>query len=258
MIAIGILLLLLAVFLFYCAHLLNHSENYPLLSGWGALDPEDQERFGPLMAKDARLFLRVYVIILLLMAACAGQGVFTPSVAGEFAMAYLVIFTLLLTGILLLIRRPYRRGTGRIAMIGLGVVMLLMAAGTTILLHWSLSSPAVTVDNDQITIQSVYGVEGQLSHVDHVGLVHESMSIRRRVNGFRLGGVYKGVFTVADKKRVRLYLMTEQPPYIHISSREFGEIYINASTIDATEALYTRINDHWQSRHSRGSVPSDQ
>lgn len=120
------------------------------------------------------------------------------------------------------------------------VVLLLpmILLGAFIAGMWQTS---VHYENGTLHITGVYGKRIPRSEIRSVSLEDTLPSIAFRSNGFAAVNVRKGAFRTTDGRTVKLFLSSNEAPYLHVQTLEGEDIYINAATPDELHELYSRL-----------------
>lgn len=131
-------------------------------------------------------------------------------------------------------RRKSRIHAGFLSVFLLGVVVF-----PTV---WGLWDISVRYENDTLHISGMYGVDIPRSEIRHVSLEYALPPIAFRSNGFALAGMRRGNFRTADGRDIKLFLSSDEAPYLYVQTLGGKDIYINAATPDELRELYFRLS----------------
>lgn len=150
----------------------------------------------------------------------------------SFVGIFLLLFYLfyMLGRVSLRMKRKSRIYGGFLLVVFLGVVALPLLRGTT-----------VSYEQDTLCISGLYGEEIPRSEIRHVSLERTLPEITWRSNGFAAGSVRKGHFRTADGRNVKLFLESNEAPFLHIQTTDDKDIYLNSSDAEEMRTLYREI-----------------
>lgn len=115
------------------------------------------------------------------------------------------------------------------------ILVLIIAFG-----YYSLQEPMITTDNDKATISGLYGETLLLNDIKQIDLTDSIPRIGIRTNGFSLGEVKKGYFRLEGVNNVKLFLSSDQPPFIIIKTTD-RILILNHKEPSSTKADYENI-----------------
>ena len=238
--------LLIGIFLIFMGLSVHVFKWYFLISGYNTMSKEkkanvDTAGLGRLMGIFGYFNGGVSLIMALVMA-LGFRPVHTPAI---------VLFVL--STILLLIKAQkydgniydqdgkLRKGAGKEFIIPavIGVVTLVFVG---VLLFFSSQSTKVTVLEEGLEIQGMYGDLYTWESISNVELIEELPTIELRTNGSALGSKLKGHFRTTEMGSVKLFVDTDKPPYILLETDE-GNIIFNLDDERATEEIFKEIID---------------
>lgn len=129
-------------------------------------------------------------------------------------------------------------------MIVSGVLFTLLTIGVFIavvyLFSWGALEPEVTVTDQQIKIESMYGEVIQRSEISEIELRDELPTITLRTNGYALGGTLKGWFQTREMGKVKLFVHADSPPFLYLHTTDHWVI-LGYDDPARTRALYEQI-----------------
>lgn len=100
----------------------------------------------------------------------------------------------------------------------------------------------IVVDQQEIKIKGMYGTTLAQADLLNVQLVDQIPRILMRTNGYAVGSVLKGNFKVEELGNVKLYLMSDQGPYLIIQDQKTHYI-VNYKDEQVTRTLYAEITN---------------
>lgn len=106
----------------------------------------------------------------------------------------------------------------------------------------------VNIQNEQLQIQAMYGLDISFSDIENIAIIEESMSQiepeMHRDNGYGgFGTTQKGHFSSEKLGKVLLFVSSDSSPTIWIECKENEDIYISFSDKEKTETLYDRMKE---------------
>ena len=99
----------------------------------------------------------------------------------------------------------------------------------------------VEISDNTIKISGMYGIEVNVSDIDHIELSDMIPDIKARTNGFSSGGVKKGFFNLDKFGKTQLFISSDNSPYLIITSHDSEKIIINFKSKTETEKLFGEI-----------------
>ena len=113
--------------------------------------------------------------------------------------------------------------------------------GAVLFPAWGLWNTSISLGNDTLHISGMYGGNIPRSEIRCVSLDKALPAIVFRSNGFALGSMRRGYFRTTDGRTVKLFLSSDEAPYLHVQTLEGEDIYINAAAPDELRELYSRL-----------------
>ncbi len=217
---------------------------YFLISGYNTMSKEkqakvDTKRLGRLMGLYSYVNGGIFVLVGLLQ----GLG-FKPLITP------VIGFFIISTGYFLVKAQKYdgniydeagklRQGAGKQFAVPILITLaaLLFTAG---LLFVSAQATRVTVLDEGIEIHGIYGEVYPWESMETVKLVDELPAIELRTNGSALGSNLKGHFKTKEFGSVKLFVNTENPPFIYLEANKKITIF-NLSHPEETRELSRRM-----------------
>lgn len=121
----------------------------------------------------------------------------------------------------------------------IGVVTLVLVG---VLMVFSSQSTKVSVLEEGVEIQGMYGDVYAWESIRDVELIWELPTIEMRTNGSALGSNLKGHFRTTELGSVKLFVDTKKPPFIYLETDE-GIVIFNMEDKKVTEEIYREIVD---------------
>ena len=122
-----------------------------------------------------------------------------------------------------------------------GIVAVVFVA---VLLVLGISSPKISITNDQIKISGeLYSEKIKIEDVKEIKLLNQIPRILIRTNGFDLGEIKKGYFNLEYIGRAKLFLQSEQAPFILIEKNNEEKIFLNYNDRNKTESWYQKLRE---------------
>lgn len=105
--------------------------------------------------------------------------------------------------------------------------------------------PVVSIRDDKIKIEGMYGLEVNFSEVTRITLIDSSMKeigLGHRYNGYGgFGDNFKGNFRAEGRGNYLLFVNSSSPFTLHIERENDKDIYISYKNSDKTKALYQEL-----------------
>ncbi|MDV2581377.1 DUF3784 domain-containing protein [Alkalibacillus haloalkaliphilus] len=196
-------------------------KDYTLISGFSNRSKEEQEQLikngYPQAVK--RLLLNTFLILLLTFVVSLFRVPFSMEVGFSFLLLYVLIGMVWIQRYELQAKR--KRGywiTGSVA-----AVTFVAVIGLTV---WAFMPNELTIENDELKISGLYGVEWPTTDIEEVELLDEMPPILVRTNGFALQNLSKGHFRVEDYGSARLFLREDHRPVLYVATED-DQLFIN-------------------------------
>lgn len=97
--------------------------------------------------------------------------------------------------------------------------------------------------NDTLRFTGIYATEMNIREIERVELVDTIPSIRIKNNGFSLGTVHKGIFTLKDYGRCRLYINSGKGQYLVITEKTGFRTILRYKDNQESQAICERIQE---------------
>jgi hypothetical protein len=123
---------------------------------------------------------------------------------------------------------------GGVVLIGVAIFLYVLNKNVNI-------ETEVIVRDSEFEVQGMYGGIYEYSSVTSVELKDSIPEILERTNGAAINEVKKGNFKLQDLGLCRLYLLSEEGPYLYIKVNDFYVI-INYKDKTMTEVLYQELS----------------
>ncbi len=162
------------------------------------------------------------------------------------ASYYIVIPMVIIPFTILKVRNynhsPYTWGD----ILTIGAITLLMAI-MTIAAVFSMRSPGVTIENDKLLISGKFSISRPLSSIESISLSDTIPDIAYSPKGISIGSVHKGWFRSESGMSFQMYVVSARKPYIVVTDKSGGHIYINMSTPEKTMHTFNELmrNGHF-------------
>ncbi|WP_165445047.1 DUF3784 domain-containing protein [Gracilibacillus phocaeensis] len=119
-----------------------------------------------------------------------------------------------------------------------GSIAVVTIVFVAVLTGYGYVTTEITVTNDGITIDGMYGEELAWEDIQTVEMRDQAPTITARTNGFAMANQWKGRFLVEEyDSSVILFISGEQTPYLYIETDQ-DTIIFNRSTTEETEEIY--------------------
>jgi hypothetical protein len=126
------------------------------------------------------------------------------------------------------------------------VITVIVFAAVGVMFYYGEKEPVITVADNEIRIEAMYGVDIEFSDVTEISLIDQSMEeigAGRRTNGYGgFGDTLKGHFESDNLGGTALlFVKTESSPTIRLARNAQEPIYISFSDEQKTRALYEEL-----------------
>ncbi|HHV03386.1 MAG: DUF3784 domain-containing protein [Bacteroidales bacterium] len=121
----------------------------------------------------------------------------------------------------------------------LGIILFLLA-GTFLL---GFITTKTQFNGDSIRFTGMYATEMKVSDIEKVELMDTIPAIRIRNNGFSLGPVHKGIYTLKNFGRCRLYINAGRGQYLIITDKTGFRTILRYKSNQDSRAIYDRISE---------------
>lgn len=118
------------------------------------------------------------------------------------------------------------------------IVVLVFVAG---MIGYGFVPTKYEISNNWVKFSGMYGTKINIAEIKAVALVNKMPSVKERTNGFNLGPVKKGFFSIEDQGKCRLLLHSSQGPFLKISTHNQGTVFVNFQKQEKTALVYLAI-----------------
>ena len=132
-----------------------------------------------------------------------------------------------------------KKGAGKQLMVTAGILIVVFLAVGALMIY--VSQPTEVIISAQgLEIQGLYGVFHPWDTFDQAELHDQLPNIERRTNGSAVGANLRGHFRTTELGDVKLFVNTNRPPFIYITT--LGRITIlNAASEEETREIFEAI-----------------
>lgn len=92
----------------------------------------------------------------------------------------------------------------------------------------SLEDNKITVKNNKIEIAGDYGTELNIKDIKSIALVEKTPDITKKMNGFALETIKKGIFKTTSGEKIKLLINSSKTPLILIVTKNDEKIYYSS------------------------------
>lgn len=122
-------------------------------------------------------------------------------------------------------------------------VVTLLIVG--VIMYFSIQPTKIEVTESSLSISGMYGDEYAWDSIEQLQFINELPEITMRTNGSAVGSKLKGHFKFKDGSKAVLFLDKSVPAFIQIEVNG-KTIILNEPTVEATTALYEKLEQHIQ------------
>ena len=119
--------------------------------------------------------------------------------------------------------------------------VLLMVAGLTLIIVFSLRPNRITVTRDSLMISGNYGYSVKSEDIQSVELLDKLPGITLKRNGIGWLNIKTGHFTVKGIGKCRLYVNKKYPPFVHVVTTGGEHVIFNTKDTVETKALFETL-----------------
>ncbi|WP_192930307.1 DUF3784 domain-containing protein [Alkaliphilus pronyensis] len=223
--------------------LIKYFKQYWLIAGYNTASKEEQEKI------DIEKLGRFIGNIMFILAGINISGLFLRyldyRLLGDltWGLFIIVIIFTVVRGQHFFKENNFSNGkVNRLSLIVVLIVMLPVLIFVFGLIGYGNVQHEVIVEEEIIRITGMYGTSVSKEAITSIELLDDIPNIERKVNGFNLGNVRKGIFRLANWGNGRLYLQSNKGPYISIRYNVEGFILINYKSPEETIKVYEMIS----------------
>lgn len=231
----------LFIFLGFAMHKLKW---YFLISGYNTMSKESKakvntDKLGRLIGNYSYFLALLFFIV----------GILSWQNLDQFAMPFILL--LVLSTLFIVIKSQkyngnlydesgkLRKGASKKAKIPLTITIVTLI-GVSILLYFSLQPTNITLTDNTLKINGMYGETVAFESIEQVTLLNQLPEISMRTNGSAIGSRLKGHFKFKDGKKAKLFVDSSMPPFISFVSNDLRIIF-NLDTKEETENLFEQL-----------------
>ncbi len=224
---------------------------YFLISGYNTMSQEkkarvDVDKLGAFIGK----YLYMTGIVLILFGVLLRLGV-------ESLTLPLIIFFAVSTVFVLIKAQTFdgnvydengqlRKGPGKQLVLIISIIAIILIFVIAILVY-SSQATKVTLDQESLTIQGIYGKTIPWTDIHDVQLINDLPTIEKRTNGSSFNSHLKGHFRTTEHGAVMLFLTTNVSSFIYLET-DNHIIFFNTTTTAETTTLFKNIQQSWLDR----------
>ncbi|HOG25969.1 MAG TPA: DUF3784 domain-containing protein [Bacteroidales bacterium] len=162
--------------------------------------------------------------------------------AGWTYMANMTLFIVAFTGgpVLMLASAKFDHNPGKKSkshFIIFGIVVILITG----LMFMGFMTTKTQFSNDTLRFTGIYATEMNIREIENVELADTIPSIRIKNNGFSLGAVHKGIFTLEEFGRCRLYINSGKGQYLIITDKKGFRTILRYKDNHESQAIHQKI-----------------
>ena len=124
--------------------------------------------------------------------------------------------------------------------------LVIVGIVVSVLLYQSYQPTELLITEEYMELKGMYGEKIAFTDIKEVALIQEIPEITARTNGSSIGERKKGHYRLKDLGAAKLFLDSDEPPYIYIERNEKKPIIINFTSEKETEKVYHDLHNAWQ------------
>ena len=209
-----------------------------LISGYNTMSKEnkknvDIEGLSSLM-RNGLIFIGIVIIV--------GHFLFTWAGLKAFSGFSILIAVFSILPVLLVKAQKYDHNISKNKWVGL-VVLIIAGLFVGSLLIVGMLPSKIEVNDGNIKFSGIYGFSIQKSDITNIELRDTIPSIRMRLNGVSIGSVHKGYYRLETYGKCRLFLHSNQPPFILMTDKAGYRTILNFRSESETREVYGIIKN---------------
>lgn len=236
-----IIFVLTTIPLFILGLFIKKGKGLMLIAGYNTLSKEERDKVNKekLSRTVGNLLIRMAIEILLL------------GVAINYRLKWAIVILILLIitdtsiSVIKLNRNNPIKSSSKAGSKASAVITIITLIGVGIMFFYGEKEPVVSIRDDKIKIEGMYGLEVNFSEVTRITLIDSSMKeigLGHRYNGYGgFGDTFKGNFRAEGRGNYLLFVNSSSPFTLHIERENDKDIYISYKNSDKTKALYQEL-----------------
>ncbi len=241
----SIILFFIGVLMLLFAYLVGVKKMYNLISGVNTASARQKAKMNlPAMCKTLGIGLATIGFIFIISGGLGLVGInWAPIVS--FAFLFLICWIMVIY-----IQRfdgnNYDEG-GKprkryyITIFGVSALMVAILIFVSTLFLSTLSNPKITLTEDYIKIDGMYGTDIAKSDIIEVSLINQPVSFSAKTNGSAISGAYKGYFTSENYGPVLVFAKESSIPWICILRKDDKTVLLSLKDSDETIRFYNEL-----------------
>ncbi|ERM84294.1 hypothetical protein P872_14710 [Rhodonellum psychrophilum GCM71 = DSM 17998] len=209
-----------------------------LISGYNTMSQKQKEKVD--IVRLSTFMRNGFVVMGLLVI----FGYLALKLIGKHALLGYFIPGVILTGVIFLVfkAKKFDQNEGNMVKSKLknliGIIVITLVA---VMIVYGVIPSKFELSDDRVIFSGMYGTEIEKFNVETVSLINKMPPIKARTNGLGLGPIRKGFFRIEDQGKCRLLLHSFQGPFVKISTKDQGTIFVNFKDQAKTELVYAEI-----------------
>jgi preprotein translocase subunit YajC len=223
--------------------LIKYTKWYWLIAGYNTASPEQQKQIDiGRLSKDISHGSFAVGGIMMIIGIVAN--------AGFAAIGHIAMLVLPFAFVVYLVTRTQRyqvqaingssRKTAGMVLLFLGILFM----GIVAMLMYSSQPARVTATSEYVQIDGIYSLQKKMKHIRDIKLLQDIPEIKWKTNGFNFGNIRKGNFTLQDLGNGKVYMQSQNPPFIFIKTDE-SFILINYTDAAETNKVFNSLHSKW-------------
>lgn len=210
-----------------------------LIAGYNTMSKEKKENVDKEgLCKATGNFLMIVALLLLINAVTGSYGYRFISL-----ISMLLIFPLTIVFIVAAQKYDHNEKTKSNKLeikIGIGFTVFFMVI-LFIMFMYGAQDPRVDISKEKIRISGMYSASIDVNKILDISIKDEMPNTSKKVNGFDLGYIMRGDFTLEGMGKARIYIHENKPPFVIINTEDHFYI-INYKESKKTQKLYEELN----------------
>jgi hypothetical protein len=235
--------------LFFIAlgYLIKYAKWYWLIAGYNMASPEEKEKIdivGLSHSMSTALFASGIAMFLFGIGLWAGFPL--PVHLGITLIPILLCLYLVWNGQKYSVHTPDAdRGISIGMGLAVGLPLLAILSMIAIGIFYSSKPASISITSQQISISGIYGITESMENIREIKLLPTIPEIEWKKKGFGYGDVRKGKFQLQKWGEGRLYLISNNPPFLYIKTTD-SYMLLNYKNSTQTNQVYQSLYSNWK------------
>lgn len=191
-------------------------------------------------SKDRAVFVRNITFPMMFLGVWGMSMSFMAVVFSWFIGYYVIVaIGILLPASVLVLNRRFLKGVSTL-LFGLIILFVISISAGII---YSERETVLTIDKKNLNVSSIYGMTVGMDEIANVSLLNSLPVIKSRINAYARQDIKKGYFRLKDWGETKLYLHSNEPPFLVVDVKESYRIVFNSKERGKIESYYKQLKE---------------